>query len=83
MAISPTTAVWAGSAVGSGMRPWLGFIPTSPVKAAGVRIEPPPSLAVAKGTSPAATAAADPPLDPPGVVARSHGLVVTPEVRSG
>ena len=32
-----------------------------------MRVDPPPSLAVANGTRPAATAAADPPLDPPGV----------------
>jgi hypothetical protein len=52
--------------------------PTKPVKLAGVRIEPPPSLAVPKGTMPAATAAAVPPLDPPGVQLWSHGLRVTP-----
>src|SRR5213082_2831714 len=60
------------------MRPKLGLSPTSPVKAAGMRVEPPPSLAVQKGTSPAATAAADPPLDPPGVRVRSQGLRVVP-----
>ena len=43
----------------------VGLSPTSPHSAAGIRIEPPPSLACATGTSPAATAAADPPLDPP------------------
>ena len=41
-------------------------------------MEPPPSLAVENGTSPADTAAAEPPLDPPGVTARFHGLRVTP-----
>ena len=39
-----------------------------------MRIEPPPSLASASGTMPAATAAAAPPLDPPVLRARSHGL---------
>ena len=39
---------------------------------------PPPSDALAIGTMPAATAAADPPLDPPGVRLRSHGLCVGP-----
>src|SRR5207237_7325873 len=43
-----------------------------------MRVEPPPSLAVQKGTSPAATAAAEPPLDPPGVRSRFHGLRVVP-----
>ena len=37
-------------------------------------MDPPPSLAVASGTIPAATAAAEPPLEPPGVRQRSHGL---------
>jgi hypothetical protein len=48
------------------------------VKEAGVRIEPPPSLAVQNGTMPADTAALDPPLDPPGVRLGSQGLRVTP-----
>src|SRR5437764_12746979 len=61
------------------MRPKLGLRPTRPVKAAGIRVEPPPSLAVQNGTMPEATAAADPPLDPPGVRAGSHGLRVVPQ----
>src|SRR5437588_2414887 len=56
----------------------MGFIPTSPQQAAGIRIEPPPSEPVAHGTMPAATAAPDPPEDPPGVRVRSHGLRVMP-----
>ena len=44
-----------------------------------MRIEPPPSLAWANGTMPAATAAADPPLDPPALCARLHGLRVGPQ----
>ena len=43
-----------------------------------MRIEPPPSLPCASGSIPAATAAAEPPLDPPGVRSRSHGLRVGP-----
>ena len=46
-----------------------------------MRIEPPPSLPCASGTIPAATAAAEPPLDPPGVCARFHGLRVGPVKR--
>src|SRR5271163_2053823 len=46
--------------------PWLGFSPTSPQHEAGIRMEPPPSLACANGTMPLATAAAEPPLEPPG-----------------
>ena len=63
------------------IRPRLGLSPTRPQQAAGMRIEPPPSLACASGTIPAATAAADPPLDPPGVRDRSHGLRVGPPKR--
>ena len=48
-----------------GTRPRLGFKPTRPHIAAGIRILPPPSLALADGTIPDATAAAAPPLDPP------------------
>src|SRR5438105_2659443 len=59
-------------------RPRDGFSPTSPQALAGMRIEPPPSLACATGVRPAATAAADPPLEPPGVRVRSHGLQVGP-----
>ena len=43
-----------------------------------MRVDPPPSLAVQNGTIPAATAAADPPLEPPGVRIGSHGLRVVP-----
>ena len=41
-------------------------------------MEPPPSVQTAKGVSPAATLAAPPPLEPPGVLARFHGLRVIP-----
>ncbi len=41
-----------------------------------MRIEPPPSLPSASGTRPAATAAADPALDPPVVRSGFHGLRV-------
>jgi amidase len=42
-----------------------GFNPTTPQQDAGTRIDPPPSLAEAMATMPDATAAADPPLEPP------------------
>jgi len=48
-----------------GLRSRVIFSPTSPQHAAGMRIEPKPSLAWARGTMPLATAAAAPPLDPP------------------
>jgi hypothetical protein len=41
-------------------------MPTVPVKAAGWRIEPPVSVAVAPRQRSAATAAAEPPDEPPG-----------------
>src|SRR5438132_10163301 len=74
----PKTAVSDAPILGWGMRPWLGFIPTSPQNAAGIRVDPPPSLAVQAGSKPAATAAADPPLLPPGVRSGFHGLRVVP-----
>ena len=43
-----------------------------------MRIEPPPSVPCASGISPAAMAAAAPPLDPPGVLSVFHGFRVTP-----
>src|SRR6185295_48005 len=61
-------------------RPRVGFKPTRPQLDAGIRLEPPPSLACAAGTMPAATAAAAPPLDPPGEYWGFHGLCVGPKV---
>src|SRR5918911_824999 len=49
-----------------------------PHSAAGWRIEPPVSVPIAQGTSPAATAAALPPDEPPGTRVRSHGLSTGP-----
>ena len=45
---------------------------------AGMRIEPPPSPACASGTMPDATAAPEPPLEPPGLRSTSHGFRVGP-----
>src|SRR3954447_19205367 len=42
--------------------------------AAGCRIDPPVSEPSARGVSPAATATADPPLDPPGIPSSAQGL---------
>jgi hypothetical protein len=52
--------------------------PTIPQQLDGMRMEPPPSLPSATGTSRAATAAADPPLDPPALRVRSHGVRAGP-----
>src|SRR2546426_7795876 len=61
-----------------GTRPKVGLRPTSPQKLAGMRIEPAPSEPSASGPNPAATAAAPPPVDPPGVRVRSQGLRDSP-----
>ena len=44
--------------------PYVGLKPTIPQQAAGIRIEPPESVPSAASASPAASAAAEPPLDP-------------------
>ena len=49
-----------------------------PHSAAGWRIEPPVSVPSAHGAEPAATAAALPPLEPPGTRLRSHGFRTGP-----
>src|SRR5215472_9164387 len=59
-------------------RPYVGFTPTTPHSAAGWRIDPPVSDPSASGAYPAATAAADPPLEPPGTRLGSCGLRVGP-----
>ena len=62
----------------SAMRPREGLRPTTPHHAAGMRIEPAPSFACASGTMPAATAAAEPPEEPPGVCSSRQGFRVGP-----
>src|SRR5206468_2238858 len=59
-------------------------MPTVPVNAAGWRIEPPVSVAVAPRHSLAATAAAEPPDEPPGTrpsfaPSRRHGFTTGPK----
>src|SRR5580693_10387029 len=49
-----------------------------PQTAAGWRIEPPVSVPMASGASYAATAADEPPDEPPGTLSRSHGLRLGP-----
>src|ERR1700712_1220220 len=62
-----------------GVDPRLGLNPKSPQHDAGMRMEPPPSPPLAKGTKRAAIAAAEPPLDPPGECAADQGLRVGPK----
>ena len=60
------------------IRPKAGFSPATPQKQAGMRIDPPVSLPTATGTIPAATAAPEPPLEPPGTRSRFHGFLAPP-----
>ena len=62
----------------TGTRANCGLMANRPVSDPGMRTEPPPSVPSAKGVTPAATLAAAPALDPPGVFARFHGLRVMP-----
>ena len=55
-------------------KPGVGFIPATPQKAAGWRIEPAVSLPRAAGTSPAATATPEPLDEPPEKRRASHGF---------
>src|SRR6476619_1818421 len=78
-AIGPT---WASVVVAdtgqTGMRPNWPLIAANPVRQPGMRTEPPPSVPSANGVMPAATDAAAPALEPPGVLARFQGLRVIP-----
>src|SRR3989338_6220836 len=59
-------------------RPYVGFKPTTPQNAAGCLIEPPVSEPNAAVQKCAATAAAEPPDDPPGTRSVSTGFRVGP-----
>ena len=62
----PATRVANRPSIGwCGTRPVVGLMPYRPQKLAGMRMEPPPSLPNASVPTPAASAAAAPPLDPP------------------
>ena len=59
-------------------RPSVGFSPTMLLKPAGTRPEPAVSVPSEKLTNPAATATADPELEPPGMNDASNGFLGTP-----
>ena len=63
------------------LRPRVGFSPKTPQHEAGIRIDPPPSFPWAMGTIRAATAAAEPPLEPPAVRSIAQGFRVGPNAR--
>src|SRR5262249_5789276 len=78
-AIGPACDKVGAAVVGqNGTRPYCVLLPARPVKLHGRRIEPPPSVPIASGVIPAATEAAAPALEPPGVFAGFHGLRVMP-----
>ena len=77
--IGPITATCAKAPSGHcGTRPKLGFRPTTPHQAAGMRTEPPASVPICSGPNPAAAAAPAPEEEPPGVWWTFHGLRVMP-----
>ncbi len=86
-AIGPTTPniengpADCGKCPVEGIRPGVGFKPQIPQKCEGTRIDPPPSLPTPPAESPAAIAAASPPLEPPAVHVKSNGLLVLPYKR--
>src|SRR5699024_3773001 len=61
-----------------GQRPVVGRHPTTPHRAAGMATDPPVSVPMAAGTWPRATAAAQPPLEPPALWVASAGLRTGP-----
>ncbi len=62
-----------------GTSPAVGLCPTTPQNAAGMRMDPPPSVPSAIGVAPYATDAPAPPDEPPGVRSGAHGLRVRPK----
>src|SRR6202163_1085823 len=70
----------AGSTLSLVTRSGDGRRPTTPQQEAGMRIEPPMSVPIATVAIPAATAAALPPLEPPGVIPARQGLLVAGKI---
>ncbi len=87
-AIGPTwSSVGAsGNTPAIGMRPCVGLIVLMPQKVAGMRSEPQVSLPSVAGVMQAASAAPEPPLEPPATRSSAHGLptwsVVPPHANS-
>src|ERR1700681_3149701 len=57
-------------------RPQVVFNPTTPWSAAGIRMDPPPSVPMAAKAERVATAAPEPALEPPGEYSGFHALRV-------
>src|SRR5690625_1288535 len=64
-----------------GVQPNVGLTPTTPVKAAGMRMDPPESPPWCSTPMFRAAATAAPPEEPPGVRRVSHGFRVAPNTR--
>src|SRR5262249_10511235 len=70
--------------------PKVGLMPATPQNAEGSRIDPAVSVPIEKAAKPAASAAPEPPEDPPAIRSRPHGLrvracvfcVLTPKANS-
>src|SRR3954467_9024937 len=89
-AMGPAVAWWGGRGPGvswvweMGMipvrliRPMVGLMPTIPQKEAGEMMEPSVSVPTATEQRPAATAAAEPELDPEGWRSSAYGFLVWP-----
>jgi hypothetical protein len=79
-AIGPTVSKLgtSGNTPPTGTAPCAGLSPTTSQAAAGIRSEPPVSVPRPSGTSPAATAAALPLLDPPAIFSGATGLMTSP-----
>src|SRR5208337_811172 len=70
-----------GDSGNAGTRPNEGLIAGMPQNADGMRTEPAPSVPIATGPMPDATAAAAPPDDPPAVIFVFQGFLVIPVSR--
>src|SRR5262249_52828609 len=57
----------------------VGLKPTTPQHAAGMRIDPPESVPSAASARPAASVAAEPPLEPPAIRPRATGFRPVPK----
>ena len=78
--IGPDVGIWIlwSTATSCGMDREVGRSPTTPLKDAGLRRDPPRSDPSATDTDPQARATAAPPLEPPALSAGFHGLRVRP-----
>lgn len=82
--VAPIGPAWSkpgasGKEPSSGTSPWVGLKPTTPQQAAGIRIKPPESEPNAASARPAASATAEPALEPPAVRPAASGFGTAPK----